>query len=142
MQDEISYWLERQADGQSLTYSIQSQDARLLGWVGFSQIDRAHKKLVMDNLWMNTDESGVFIEMMVMLMTYGFEVAGANTVQLPCLASKAAHRRRIEALGASLDGTLRGEKLGKDSQPQDVAIYSFIKSEWPKKSELLVSLLQ
>lgn len=142
MQSEISYWLERQADGVSLSYSIQSPDSRLLGWVGFSQIDRAHKKLTIDNLWLASEDKSIFVEMMTMLMTYGFEVSGANTIQLPCLASNAAHRHRIEALGAALDGVLRGEKVARSGQPLDVAVYSILKSEWPQKSRALLSILQ
>lgn len=141
MQGEISYWLERQADGLSLTYSIQSKDSRLLGWVGFSHIDRAHKKLSIDNLWLASLDDGLFIEMMAMLLSFGFEVAGANTVQLPCLATNTAHRKRLANLGATLDGVLRGEKLVKTGLPQDVAVYSLIKSEWPQKSAALQSLL-
>ena len=142
MQLEISHWLERQADGLSLIYSIQSPSSRLLGWVGFSQIDRAHKKLTIDNLWLASEDHSQFVEMIAMLLTFGFEVAGANTIQLPCLASNAAHRTRVEGLGASLDGVLRGEKLAKDGRPQDVAVYSLIKSEWPQKSHAILSFLQ
>lgn len=142
MQGEISYWLERQADGLSLTYSIQSSDSRLLGWIGFSKIDRAHKKLTIDSFWLASEDHDLFVEMMTMLMTFGFEVSGANTIQLPCLATNISQRQRIQSLGASLDGVLRGEKVAKDGQPQDVAVYSILKSEWPQKSQALVSLLQ
>lgn len=142
MQSEISFWLERQADGLSLTYAVQSRDSRLLGWVGFSSIDRAHKKLTIDNYWLATQDDALFVEMMVMLMTFGFDVAGANTIQLPCLAENTPQRGRIDRLGASLDGILRGDKVSKDGRAQDVALYSFILSEWPRKSQALLAFLQ
>lgn len=142
MQAEISYWLERQADGLSLTYAVQSRTSRLLGWAGFSKIDRAHKKLTIDSYWLASQDEALFVELMVMLMTFGFEVAGANTIRLPCLAAQSAQRARIESLGATLDGILRGDKLSKDGEAQDVAVYSIIRSEWPEKSRKLLALLQ
>lgn len=141
MQSEISYLLERQADGLSLTFAVQTNDARLLGWVGFASIDRAHKKLEIGDLWLASQDQRLFVEMMVMLMTFAFDVAGANTIQMRSLTKDADHCARLTALGANQDGILRGDRIDKRGVPQDVAIYSITKAEWPIKNAALLSLL-
>lgn len=135
MGEEISYCLERQADGKALTFAIQANDARLLGWAGYVEVDRAHKKLQIGNYWIATQDAGVFSEIMVMLLSYGFDHAKANTIQMRSRAANAAHRARLQALGGTLDGVLRGEIISRKGEPQDVAVYSILKSEWPKNRD-------
>lgn len=141
MQGEISYLLERQADGLSLTYAIQTPDSRLIGWIGFSSIDRANKRLEIGNIWLASDDMEVFVEMMAMLMAFGIEVAGANTIQMRSLADNTSHRMMISGLGAELDGVLRGEVVAKDGTAKDVAVYSILKAEWAHKSDTLLAHL-
>ncbi|SHG83217.1 GNAT family N-acetyltransferase [Cognatishimia maritima] len=142
MQGEISYLLERQADGKALTYVVQASTAQLLGWTGFSAIDRAHKKLEVGNTWLATKDDGLFTEMMVMLLTYGFDIAKANTIQFRAHADNAAHRSRLTALGAQLDGILRGDQIDRTGAPQDISIYSLLRTEWAKTNAQLLAQLQ
>lgn len=141
MQGEISYLLERQAEGLAVTYAIQCSQARLRGCVSFINIDRGHKKLEIGNLWLASECAEVFEETMTLLMSHAFDTARANTVQLRCLATNTAHRQRLEALGASLDGVLRGERIARNGTLQDVAAYSILKSEWPDKGRQLLTRL-
>jgi|GEM_PF-4270128 len=141
MQGEISYLLERQADGLGLSYAIQTSDSRLIGWVSFSSIDRANKRLEIGNLWLASKDVELFVEIMTMLMTFGFEIAGANTIQLRSLADNSSHRMLLAGLGANLDGVLRGVIVAKDGSAKDVAVYSILNTEWSTKSDALLARL-
>lgn len=139
---EVSYLLERQADGLALPYAIQASGDRILGISGFSHIDRAHKRLEIGGTWLAKASPAEFTEMMVMLLTYGFQIAKAATIQMRAPADHAAHRQLLSDLGAQLDGILRGETVAKDGTPQDIAVYSIIMSEWSNTRDVLLAKLQ
>lgn len=141
MTGEISYRLERQADGLSLTYAVQSRSTRWIGWASYSRIDRAHKKLEIGDVWLACLDPKSYNQTMISLLDHAFENARANTVQIKAVTSNTALRARIENLGASLDGVLRNEIIAKNGEPQDVALYSIIKTEWPEISKSICAKL-
>lgn len=139
---EVSYLLERQADGRALPYAVQADDDRMLGISGFCHIDRAHKRLEVGGTWLAKTSLADYTEMMVMLLTYGFDVAKAATIQMRAPANNDTHRQLLANLGAQLDGILRGETIAADGASQDIAIYSIIASEWPETRERMLAKLQ
>ena len=130
---DLSYLLERRADGLAAHYCLQTPDGRTLGLIGFSEIDRAHKRVEIAEAWLirHPDARRIYTEAMVMLITQALELDGCVAVEFRALATDAAHRARIEALGAQLDGVLRARRLRKGAGPQDIAVYSLLAAEWP-----------
>ncbi len=141
--DQISYLLERQADGLALPYCVLAPDKTVLGISGFSRIDRANKIVEIGDTWLSSASPSLYTEMMTMLLTFALEVSGALTVQMRAQAAQSGHRHLIETLGAELDGVLRGEKVSKAGKPIDIAVYSILAMEWPvKRAKLLEKLTQ
>ncbi|MDC0738464.1 GNAT family protein [Cognatishimia sp. SS12] len=139
MDGEISLALEQQADGKALFFCVQSPDDYILGVTGFDEIDRAHKRLRIGGTWLRQTTELAYSEMMLMLLSFGFDVAGAQTIQMHAPRNASAHRQMLEALGAHLDGVLRGQRLAKDGRAVDMAVYSFVASEWAQSREALVA---
>lgn len=130
MGGEISFALEQQADAKSLSFAAQRPNGDLIGMVKYAGIDRAHKRLEIGDLWLADPTSCEITEIYLMLLSYGFEFAKAQTIQLRARASHAEHRALIMAHGGQLDGVLRGAVISRAGKPLNVAVYSILASEW------------
>lgn len=68
-----------------------------------------------------------------LLLTYAFEQLNAHVVGFRTDHLNLPSQNAIQALGARLDGIIRGHMLRKDGQSiRDTHIYSILSDEWPE----------
>ncbi len=141
MADEVSFALEQQADAKCISYTVQRPSGETLGMVKYSAIDRAHKRLEIGDIWLASPTEVELIETFLMMLSYGFEFAKAQTIQMRAQSNHTEHRAIIQSLGGQLDGTLRGERISRKGQPLNIAVYSILTSEWKAvRNELQLKL--
>ncbi|GIH10938.1 hypothetical protein Rhe02_90050 [Rhizocola hellebori] len=86
--------------------------------------------------------SGVNTEAKLMLLERAFEVLGAQRVSWQTDVRNLRSQQAIERLGATREGTLRGNRFRNDGTRRDSALFSMIAQEWPKAQSSLRSRLR
>ena len=116
---------------------------RIVGSTRFFDIFPEHRKLEIGWTWYAKDAwgRGYNTECKLLLLTFCFEQLSANRVQLKTRVNNLRSRAAIEKIGATLEGTLRADRVMPDGSVRDTVVYSIIQSEWPAVKERLQRLL-
>ncbi|MCA4134694.1 GNAT family N-acetyltransferase [Arthrobacter sp. M4] len=72
-----------------------------------------------------------------LLLEYAFEVLGIHRVAFRCDARNTRSASAISRLGATYEGTLRGNRPSHDGGWSDTAVFSILENEWPALRGLL-----
>ena len=75
--------------------------------------------------------SEVNVSCKLLLMTWAFETASMNRVQLKTDLRNVRSQRAIERIGATREGVLRMYQRRQDNTIRDTVVYSVLAQEWP-----------
>lgn len=76
-----------------------------------------------------------------LLLAYAFEELGVHRVAFRCDARNTRSAGAIARLGATYEGTLRGNRPSHDGGWSDTAVFSILEDEWPAVSTLILERL-
>jgi len=123
------------AKGEGQAYAIRSiQTNGIIGGAGYWHIDQQNNKLEIGGSWVTPkfQRSNVNTEAKYLLLTNAFEVLGCNRVAFSIDIRNTKSLKAIERIGATREGALHSDMQMHDGTLRDSAIYSIIKSEWPR----------
>jgi RimJ/RimL family protein N-acetyltransferase len=103
----------------------------LLGAVGLNQFNRAHRSANL-GYWVRQSRHGQGIATAACRLAAGFGFAqlGLVRIEIVVLPDNHASRRTAEKLGAQFEALAR-QRLWKDGQPHDAAVYALIPADLP-----------
>ena len=106
---------------------------QVLGSTRFWKIDRANRKLEIGNTWIAArwQRSFVNTEAKWLMLRHAFEVWGCVRVQFTTDEINDRSRQAILRLGATLEGTVRHERIMPDGRKRNSLRFSIIDDEWP-----------
>lgn len=124
-----------QADGCALPFVIiDLSKRRVAGTTGFTNIDRANRRLEIGWTWCGLPwrDEDLETEARRMLLTHAFETLRAARVAFQVDRLDIRTCRSIERLGATREGVLRGHVLCADGRRQDSVVYAILDGQWPE----------
>jgi N-acetyltransferase len=144
LRQELRTALLYRAQGTQYPFTIIAQeDNRVVGSTRIFDIFPEHKKLEIGWTWYHPDSwgKGYNTEVKLLMLTYVFEVLGANRAQLKTRDTNVRSRAAIEKIGAKYEGQLRADRVMPDGSVKDTMVFSVIRSEWPEVKARLEEML-
>ncbi|MBB6097415.1 RimJ/RimL family protein N-acetyltransferase [Deinobacterium chartae] len=119
--------------GERLPFVIRSQ-GEVLGMTSLLNLNPEHRTLSLGSTWLHPRVwgGGVNTAAKYLLLRLALEDYAVMRVQIVCDARNLRSRRAIEKLGATLEGTLRQDRLRRDGTPRDTLVFSVLDREWPQ----------
>ena len=132
--DYIGRALAGRAAGTVLPFVIALRDSgEVIGSTRLWKIDRANRKLEIGSSWIAArwQRSFVNTEAKALLLGHAFDVLRCVRVQFTTDVLNERSRAAILRLGATLEGTVRRERIMPDGRQRDSLRFSIIDDEWP-----------
>ena len=132
------------AAGTVLPFVIElRQTGQAIGSTRLWKIDRANRKLEIGSSWIaaSWQKSCVNTEAKMLLLAYAFDDLRCVRVQFTTDVTNEPSRAAILRLGATLEGTVRRERIMPDGRKRDSLRFSIIDDEWPAVRERLQARL-
>ncbi len=120
-------------DATRLTFVVEHAQ-RVVGSTSYLDIRPKHLGLEIGCTWYEEASRGTAVNpaCKLLLLTHAFDVLGCERVQLKCDARNTPSVRGITKLGATFEGTLRKHIVMCDGYIRDTAMFSIVRSEWPR----------
>lgn len=136
--------LDLQIRGEHLPWiTRRASDGKALGTTRFGAIDRANRSVEIGWTMLGAEgrRTAANTEAKYLQLRHAFEELGALRVWLKTDALNERSQRAIERIGATLEGTIRNERIVRDGRVRDARYYSFIDRDWPDARRRLEGLL-
>jgi RimJ/RimL family protein N-acetyltransferase len=136
--------LDLQIRGEHMPWLTRRRsDGKALGTTRYGAIDRAGRSVEIGWTMLGPDgrRTAANTEAKYLQLRHAFEDLGALRVWLKTDALNVRSQRAIERIGATLEGTIRNERIVNDGRVRDARYYSFIDREWPERKRRLEALL-
>jgi N-acetyltransferase len=130
--------LADQRRGDSVPFAILDQRQQtVIGSTRFMDIAPEHRRLEIGATWLSPEHqrTGANVETKLLMLSYAFDVAGAQKVVFKTEALNAQSRTALVALGAVQEGVLRRHLVSDDGRPRDMVYFSILVDEWPTVRE-------
>lgn len=123
---------EREPGNQYPFVIMHKPTQKLIGSTRLFEIYPQDKKLEIGWTWITKEFWGttVNLECKLLLLTFCFEVLGANRVQLKTRDTNYRSRKAIEKIGGVFEGILRKDRIQSDGTTRNAAYYSILDDEW------------
>lgn len=120
-----------------------ARTGKAFGSTSLFDIDLEMRRMEIGHTWVGATHrrTAANTESKLMLLTHGFEVLGANRVQLKTDTANKRSQAAIERLGAKKEGVLRSFTVYSDGTVHDRVLYSVVREEWPDVKARLAKLL-
>lgn len=144
LQEELQAAILKRMNGEQYPFTIIKKDEnRIIGSTRLFEIFQQHKKLEIGWTWNDPSSWGTECntETKLLLLQYCFETLGAQRVQLKTRDTNLRSRAAILKIGATFEGVLRKDRIGKDGKPRDSYMFSIIDDEWPAVKKMLTERL-
>jgi RimJ/RimL family protein N-acetyltransferase len=134
---DIENRLSLQATGSMLPFAALDTGGKAVGMTTYLHIDGANRRLEIGATWYRraVQRSALNTECKTMLLTHAFEELDCIAVEFRTHFMNHQSRRRIERLGAKLDGVLRSHQINRHADApgtlRDTCVYSITATEWP-----------
>ena len=140
LKDYILKALEQKELGTRYPFIIY--DKKTQGWAGatsFGNISNNNQRVEIGWTWLGKkhQKTGLNRNNKFLMLSYAFEEAGFERVELKTDSRNAQSIAAMEKIGAKLEGTLRSHTLMTDGHRRDTVYYSILKEEWPKIKETI-----
>ena len=142
--DYIGRALAGRAAGTVLPFVIElRENSQVIGSTRLWKIDGANRKLEIGSSWIAAtwQKSCVNTEAKMLLLAYAFDELRCVRVQFTTDVTNDKSRAAILRLGATLEGTVRHERIMPDGRKRDSLRFSLIDDEWPAVQEKLQARL-
>ena len=119
------------ADNDGLQTAIVDPDGRIVGMVGFHNVDWTNRKTSI-GYWLARDEQGRgnMTEAVRAFVDYGFATLKVNRIAIRAAVENARSRAVPQRLGFREEGVLRGiERIG--DRTLDGVVYAMLAADWP-----------
>ena len=136
--------LDLQIAGEHMPWAtVRVSDGKLVGTTRYGSIDRTNRSVEIGWTMLGPDarRTAINTEAKYLQLRHAFEDLGAIRVWLKTHVRNERSRRAIERIGATLDGTIRNERILPNGQPRDACYYSFVDREWPDRRRYIEGLL-
>lgn len=130
----------KRATGEQYPFTvIDKAQNRIIGSTLFHNLYAKDHKLEIGWTWYDPSywRTGYNRECKLLLLTYAFEQLRTVRVQLQTDATNLRSRAAIEGIGATLEGTMRKERIRANGKYRNTAMYSIIDDEWPAVKQML-----
>ena len=111
----------------------------IVGSTRFMAINREHRRVEIGFTFIaqRWQRSYVNTEAKYLMLRHAFEVWGCNRVEFITDILNTKSRQAILRLGAKEEATLRSHMIMRDGRTRDSALYSVVRSEWPRVKSAL-----
>ena len=142
--DELSAFLKqaetRYAAQQERPFAtIDLASGAIVGSTRFMAINREHRRVEIGFTFIaqRWQRSYVNTEAKYLMLRHAFEDWDCHRVEFITDVLNTKSRQAIQRLGAKEEGTLRSHMIMRDGRVRDSALYSVIRSEWPRVKSAL-----
>lgn len=140
LKDYILMALEQKENGSRYPFIVY--DKKTQGWAGtssFGNISNANQRVEIGWTWLGKkhQRTGLNRNNKFLMLSYAFEVAEYERVELKTDARNKQSIAAMEKIGAIQEGTLRSHTLMTDGFRRDTVYFSILKEEWPKIKETI-----
>ena len=140
LKDYILKALEQKENGSRYPFIVY--DKKTQGWSGtssFGNISNTNKRVEIGWTWLGKkhQKTGLNRNNKFLMLSYAFEVAEFERVELKTDARNKQSIAAMEKIGAIQEGTLRSHTVMTDGFRRDTVYFSFLKYEWPKIKETI-----
>jgi len=113
---------------------IDNASGKLVGSTRYCSIDTENSAIEIGFTFIDTQfqRSHINSNSKLLLLTHAFEELSAIRVQLRTHEKNQKSRNAISRLGATFEGILRSHRLLSTGEYRNTALFSLLKSEWPK----------
>ena len=114
--------------------TVDLASGAIVGSTRFMAINREHRRVEIGFTFIaqRWQRSYVNTEAKYLMLRHAFEAWGCNRVELITDVLNTQSRQAILRLGAKEEATLRSHMIMRDGRIRDSALYSVIRSEWPR----------
>ncbi len=118
-------------------------DGKIVGTTRYGAIDRVNRSVEIGwTMWSpDARRTAVNTEAKYLQLRHAFDELGALRVWLKTDATNVRSQRAIERIGATLEGTIRNERIMANGRVRDANYYSIIDRDWPDVRTRLERLL-
>jgi RimJ/RimL family protein N-acetyltransferase len=137
--------IRARARGEALPFAILvTGEERIVGSTRLGNIAASHRRLEIGWTWVAPpwQRTRINTEAKFLLLRHGFEVMGANRIELKTDALNERSRRAILRIGGREEGTLREHMLTASGRFRDTVYYSILRSEWSAVASALRARLE
>lgn len=129
-------------DPTRLTFVVE-RDGGIVGSTSYLDIRPRHLGVEIGCTWYERASRGTSVNpaCKLLLLAHAFDVLGCERVQLKCDARNTPSVRGITKLGAAFEGALRKHIVMSDGYIRDTAMFSIVRSEWPRVRDGLLARL-
>jgi RimJ/RimL family protein N-acetyltransferase len=119
--------------GHRITYTVMKQDS-VMGSTSILNPSAEHRSFEIGFTWLTPSSWGTGLNQTskYLLLSHGFEDAGAVRIQFRTAAGNIRSQQALKKIGAVCEGTLR-----KSFHGTDMMFFSILGDEWPAVKEML-----
>ncbi len=109
------------------------------GCTRFANISLPNKRIEIGWTWYHPtlQRTGLNRNCKFLLLSFGFETAGLNRIELKTSHFNLKSQKAMEQIGAVKEGILRNHMINEDGTVRDTVYYSFIKEDWPQVKQTI-----
>jgi RimJ/RimL family protein N-acetyltransferase len=136
--------LDAQIRGEHMPWvTRRAADGKVIGTTRYGAIDRENRSVEIGWTMLSAEarRTTANTEAKYLQLRHAFDGLGALRVWLKTDVLNERSRRAIERIGATLDGTIRNERILPNGRVRDACYYSFTRADWPAARLRLEALL-
>jgi RimJ/RimL family protein N-acetyltransferase len=143
---DCRHWIDeaRNTAGQVPFAIVETRQGRAVGSSRYMTIRAPHRGLEIGYSWLGRDYQGGVIntEAKLLLLQHALETLDALRVEFKTDARNIRSQKALQAIGATLEGTLRSHMLVQDDFVRDSVYFSVTADDWPSVKKHLQARLE
>ena len=140
----IQYYKQLELLGERIPFAIIDKESQLpIGCICYSDINLSNKSIAIDHSWLAPKfwEQTHFAEAHLLLVQHAIDKLGVIRVEFTVDTRNKQEQSTVESIGATLEGTLRANRVEDGFRRNNTMIYSILDDEWPSIKENCAELL-